>query len=607
MKTKIISLVLLGLMLLSGQAQSNLVVFTFSGTPGTAGNADGVGTNAGFSFPCGIAMDQSGTLYLGDSGNHVIRKISPAGVVTTLAGSAGKSGTNDGVGNLARFNSPQAVAIINASNLYVADAGNNAVRKLTASGTNWIVSTLAGLPGTSGSANGTGNVARFNSLRCLALATNGDIYVADANNHTIRKVTAAGVVSTVAGLAGTLGSANGTGSAARFNSPRYVAVDDATNVYVADWANFTVRKITSAGMVTTLAGLAGSAGNADGTGGAARFNAPRGVALDRAGNVYVADFFNCTIRKITPAGAVTTLAGKLGVAGSTDGAYTNAILNQPFVVLPDAAGRTLYVVDNNNHTIRKAIYDNGQPFAAVEPRGITVLIETNLTLATTISNSFSAGSQWLFNGTVLAAATNASLVLTNLQFASAGDYGLVVTNASGASTNPIATLTVVPLIISPQPQNVSGKPGTNLSFAVGVISPAPVTYQWQCNAQSLPDATNASVVIMNIQPTNAGFYQVIASNYYGAVKSSTASLSVLGVPVLFAPNGNGIQYANGQAILQLTGLTGQGQVVLQTSTNLTDWSPILTNPPGFGQIQMIDSGAGAYSRRFYRATTPSAP
>ena len=609
MKNKIVHLALTTFGLVCGlQAQTNLAVFTFAGFAGTPGSTDGVGTNVSFRFPCGIAMDQSGNLYVGDSGNHTIRKISTAGVVTTLAGLAGKAGTNDGIGSLARFNSPQSVAIDQAGNLYVADTSNNNIRKLTASGTNWMVSTLAGLAGSTGTNNGTGSNARFNAPRCVALATNGDIYVADGGNHAIRKISPAGEVSTLAGLPGTSGSANGTGSIARFNSPRYVAVDDATNVYVADWANYTVRKITLAGAVTTPAGLAGNAGSADGTGSAARFNAPRGVALDATGNVYVADYNNCTIRKMTPAGTVSTLAGKVGVAGSADGQYTNAMFFDPFVVLPDAAGKMLYVVDNNNHTIRKAILDNGQPYVAAEPRAVTVLIETNFTLTTTVSNAFSASYQWLFNGTNLTAATNAALTLTNMQFANAGNYGLAVTNVNGSSTNPIATVTVVPLIITPQPQDVAALPGSNINFTVGVLSPVPVSYQWQFNAMSLPDATNASIPLVNIQSTNAGYYQVLASNVYGAVISSAATLSVLGLPVSFGTNGGGgIQYSNGQATLQLTGLTGQGAVVVQASTNLNDWLPIFTNPPGFGQIQFIDSGAGNYSRRFYRATTPSPP
>ena len=172
-----------------------------------------------------------------------------------------------------------------------------------------VVTTLAGLAGSQGSADGTGSAARFAWPIGVAVDSTGNVYVADNGNDTIRKVTPAGVVTTLAGLAGSSGSADGTGSAARFYGPSGVAVDSAGNVYVADTGNYTIRKVTPAGVVTTLAGLAGTEGSADGTGSAARFSYPSGVAVDSAGNVYVADTGNNTIRKVTPAGVVTTLAG----------------------------------------------------------------------------------------------------------------------------------------------------------------------------------------------------------------------------------------------------------------------------------------------------------
>ena len=178
-----------------------------------------------------------------------------------------------------------------------------------------------------GSADGTGSAARFNDPDGVAVDGAGNVYVADTFNDTIRKITPAGVVTTLAGSPGQVGSADGTGSAARFNDPEGVAVDAAGNVYVADTRNDTIRKITPAGVVTTLAGSPGQAGSADGTGSAARFDFPNGVAVDGAGNVYVADAGNDTIRKITPAGVVTTLAGTAGQSGSADGTGSAARFN----------------------------------------------------------------------------------------------------------------------------------------------------------------------------------------------------------------------------------------------------------------------------------------
>ena len=186
----------------------------------------------------------------------------------------------------------------------------------------------------------------------MAVDAAGHAYIADGANHTVRKITTAGVVTTLAGTAGSSGSDNGTGPAARFNNPNGVAVDTAGNVYVTDTTNNTIRKITPAGAVTTLAGTAGSSGSTDGPGTTvALFSAPFGVAVDTAGNVYVTDTPNHTVRKISPAGAVTTLAGTAGEDGLTDGT-TGARFNYPYGVAVDAVG-TVYVTDTFNHTVRK--------------------------------------------------------------------------------------------------------------------------------------------------------------------------------------------------------------------------------------------------------------
>ena len=206
------------------------------------------------------------------------------------------------------------------------------------------LSLLASSAGGSGNADGTGTAASFNRPYSVATDSSGNVYVADLSNHTIRKITPAGVVTTVAGSAGVSGSADGTGAAASFNTPSSVATDSNGNVYVADTFNHTIRKITPAGVVTTLAGSAGVSGNADGTGAAARFNNPYSVATDSSGNVYAADANNHTIRKITPAGVVTTLAGSAGVIGFVPGDLPG-VLNSPYGVA--LFGSTLYTTSIN--------------------------------------------------------------------------------------------------------------------------------------------------------------------------------------------------------------------------------------------------------------------
>ncbi|WP_235025407.1 NHL repeat-containing protein [Caballeronia terrestris] len=324
------------------------VVTTLAGTAGVTGSADGSGAAAQFNLPQAIAAEPAGNLYVADTANHIVRKITPAGVVTTLAGTAGVTGSADGSGAAARFNYPQGIATDSAGNVYVTDSGST-IRKITPAG---VVTTLAGTAGMWGYADGSGAAGRFSGLRGIGADAAGNLYVADSGNNTIRKITPAGVVTTLAGTAGVAGRGDGSGAAAQFDGPTGIAADDAGNVHVADTNNYTVRKITAAGAVTTLAGRPGVVGHADGNGAAARFNYPIGIAADYAGHVYVADTSNFTIRKITAAGAVTTLAGDPVVTGHADGSGAAAEFNFPAGIAADRAGN-LYVADTNNSSIRK--------------------------------------------------------------------------------------------------------------------------------------------------------------------------------------------------------------------------------------------------------------
>ena len=324
-------------------SRRSALVTTLAGS-GVAGFADGTGTAAQFNRPQGVAVDSSGTVYESDFYNSRVRKITPAGVVTTFAGS-GVQGYADGAGTAAQFITTFGVAVDSSGTVYVADFSNHRIRKITPAG---VVTTLAG-SGVAGYADGTGTAAQFNGPEGVAVDSSGTVYVGDSINHCIRKISPAGVVTTLAG-SGVAGYADGTGTAAQFNRPDGVAVDSVGTVYVGDPMNHRIRKITPTGIVTTFAGSS-VAGYADGTGTAAQFITPDGVAVDSSGTVYVADFSDHRIRKITPAGVVTTLAGS-GIAGYADSTGTTAQFNGPPSLAVDSAG-TVYVADSINHRIRK--------------------------------------------------------------------------------------------------------------------------------------------------------------------------------------------------------------------------------------------------------------
>jgi sugar lactone lactonase YvrE len=283
------------------------VVTTFAGTVGSAGNTNASGIAASFSSPSGAVVDSSGNIFIADATNGTVRKITSAGAVTTFAGTAGSQGSADGTGAAAMFYRPVGIARDASNNLFVADPVAHTIRRITTAG---IVTTFAGTSAIVGASNNTGSLASFRNPSGVVSDADGNLYVADTGNHIIRKVTSGGVVTTFAGTAQSSGSANGTGTAARFNGPTGLAIDSTGNIYVADSGNHTVRKITSAGVVTTVAGTAGSAGTTNGTGVAARFRSPSAVAVTTSGLLYVADTGNYTIRKITlSTGQVAALAG----------------------------------------------------------------------------------------------------------------------------------------------------------------------------------------------------------------------------------------------------------------------------------------------------------
>jgi sugar lactone lactonase YvrE len=308
-------------------------------------------TMARFNLPTGIVAAATGDLFVVDSGNHTIRRIAQSGFVSTIAGAPGVPGIADGAGAAARFNNPHSIAIDGSGNLYVTDRGSHTIRRITLAG---VVTTVAGIPGARGSADGAGLTAQFNLPTGIAVDAFGAIYVADTENYLIRRITSTGSVSTLVGARGEKGIRNGDAATARFANVLGLTIDTAGDLFVTDGfilppepntivGSMIVRKISAAGTVTTRAGtLLPESSNKliDGAGPDAKFYFSHGLAADGAGNLYVADTGNDAIRRVAPDNTVSTLAGPAQQ------------IRSPHGVTVDAAGN-IYFTDSANHVIRK--------------------------------------------------------------------------------------------------------------------------------------------------------------------------------------------------------------------------------------------------------------
>ena len=343
-----------------------------------AGSANGINTNALFNNPVALVVDNANNIYVSDRDNETIRKIAPVGtnwVVTTIAGAAGQSGSTDGTNSNARFNLTTGLTVDSDGIIYVADSFNNCIRKLAPVGTNWVVTTIAGsILAQAGNRDGTNRVALFDFPNGIGVDGSGTLYVADGNNQTVRRILRSGtnwVTQTIAG-SGAFGSADGTNLTAQFSYPSGSAPDSNGNVFVTDQNNSTIRKLAPDGtnwVVTTIAGVARTYGYADGTNTDARFNSPGGLAVDKGGNIYVADLDNFVIRKITPVGTnwvVSTIGGLYGArAPLTNGIGSAARFYYPNGVALDGRGN-VYVADDGHNAIRRGI-----PLPVAQPVTVT--------------------------------------------------------------------------------------------------------------------------------------------------------------------------------------------------------------------------------------------
>lgn len=319
-------------------------VSTFAGNASGGGFVNGTGINAQFHNPLGICTDAQGNMYVADSYNNVIRKITAAGVTTTYAGT-GTLGYLDGTAATAQFYAPKGVAADAQGNIYVSDMGNNIIRKISTAG---MVTTLAGR-GSAGYADGTGTAAAFKSPAGLAVDASGNVYVADQGTNTIRKITPAGVVTTLAGTTAA-GQVDATTTDARFSGPSGVAVDASGNVYVADQNNHAIRKVTSAGVTTTIIGnpILNKV-----------IPYPSGIYVDASGNLFITDSSGQVMEINTTTNIIYSLAGTAGGAGFANGTNINALFNSPQALTLDAQGN-IYVIDYYNNMIRKVVVTTQQ-------------------------------------------------------------------------------------------------------------------------------------------------------------------------------------------------------------------------------------------------------
>ena len=566
------------------QTQSSSYAFTtIAGRAGTSGSADGAAADARFNRPFGVTVDSAGNVFVTEGLNHLVRKISPDGIVSTVAGRPGVVGLVDGVGSDATFGGtaiyttvvplassptgPFGIALLPGGTILVAESHFHVVRQISPARE---VSTFFGTPRSRGATDGMRAAALFDFPVGLASDSSGAVFVADTQNHTIRRISAAGVVTTLAGFAGQAGSADGIGSGARFFFPTAIAVAPSGNIYVADCSNV-VRKLTryanssDTWEATTLAGTAFTFGSTDGNGSAARFGGATpstmgsvlvrgsfipqqdfrfefrpgesyvigdlvGLAVDAAENVYVADLGNNLIRKISASGVVTTIGGST-LAGATDGVGTNARFNRPAGIAVDAKG-AIYIADSFNQTIRKGEVPVAPVFRS-QPSDLTVGVGETITLSVDLTGAPAPAIQWRRNGAIIAGATQGTLTLNNVQTTHAGTYTVTATNVMGIATSVPFVLTVANLpVIATQPLSQTVNVGQTVTLrVVAAASPAP-SYQWLRDGTPINGATSATFSLSNVPAAAAGDYTVVITNSFGSVTSAPARLTINGAKLV---------------------------------------------------------------------------
>lgn len=566
-----ISPVLSGVAASGGQTTS-----LFAG--GSIGSSDGTGASAGFNNPLNTAVDAAGNVYVADAGNHKIRKISPMGVVTTLAG-GGMAGFANGTGALATFKHPSALAVDASGNVFVSDQQNHSIRKITPAG---VVTTFAGT-GSAGASDGTGTSASFSSPIGLAFDVTGNLYVCDYSNNKIRRITPSGVVSTFAGT-GTAGATNGALLSSTFRNPMGIAIDASGTIYVADRQNYLIRKITTSGTVSTLAG-SGAAGSANGTGAAATFNRPNAVTVDLSGNIYVADDNNNMIRRVTPTGLVTTLAGTT-TAGSLNGTGSSQF-SSPYGLSIDRQG-TLYIAENSANRIRKVV-TSAFTITPMPPAGLSFNNSNGSISGTpTVISATSNYQVQAFNLTHSSNVASLSIAVSGNSVASgfspSQDQNYIVTYSpkiAGLTTNTAvnaATSNKNNVDVSIQYMDGLGRPLQSLQWQgspAGRDMVTPISYDsfGRQEVQFLPYTANAS--------NSDGRFKTAAISDQGDFYANPSSWAAPGVVSI--PSGA----AFSKTVFEVSPLNR----VIQQGAPGTVWQPQSDRTASSGRTAIVDYGA----------------
>lgn len=479
---------------------------------GNGGSSDGTGTAAQFSSYLGGIVSQSGNIYVSDSYNNTIRQINSSGTVSTLAGSAVSSGNTNGTGSAARFNTPSGMTIDSSGSLYVCDFVNSCIRKITADG---IVTTFAGKLSVAGKADGAGSLALFNSPAKITQDTSGNFYVADSSGY-IRKITPLGIVTTL------------TNYGANFNSNTSIAIDVSLNIYFSVPDSYVIKKVSPTGIVTTVAGILGTKGSKDGIGTSATFGQPTGIAIDSNGNLFILDTANSTIRKLSTSGVVSTIAGSAGNSGAVDGTGSTASFRQLISITCNSD--ILYFTDSTS--IRKAVNPDAitlPPVISSQPSN--QLVNLGGAASFTVSGTGSALTyQWYFNGAPISGATSSTYSISSAQTANAGNYYVIITNNSGSTTSSTTSLNLISNISAPQivtqPVSQSIYVGSTSLLYIIASGTGPITYQWCKNGVPISGAINPTLIINTASSNDSGNYTVVVSNTAGTATSNSTLITV---------------------------------------------------------------------------------